>query len=118
MPRPENGRAYRTSNNVLEAALGKTRSSRGKLTAGVDRELLRTYDRMRDRLNGLAFVPVHEHRCTACKMQVAHQAYVALRRGDEILHCENCGRMLYWAAHFPDEVERILEAAKKRQSKA
>ncbi|MEE9386173.1 MAG: C4-type zinc ribbon domain-containing protein [Nannocystaceae bacterium] len=97
---------------ALESALGKTRSSRDKLTAEVDRDSFRMYERVRTRTNGIAFVPVHQQRCMACKMQIAHQAYVTLRKGEEIINCEYCGRLLYWAAHFPEEVERLIKVEK------
>jgi hypothetical protein len=87
----------------LETTLGKTRSARDKLVAKVEKPLFRTYERIRKRAGGIGFVAVRERRCTACKMTVAHSMYVALRRGDEILHCENCGRLLYFAGHFPDD---------------
>lgn len=87
----------------LETTLGKTRNTRDGLVAHVDKPLFRTYERIRKRSGGVGFVPARERRCTACKMTVAHSMYVALRRGDEILHCENCGRLLYWAGHFPED---------------
>jgi uncharacterized protein len=92
-----------TEKNQLEATLGKTRSARDELVSKVDRPLFRTYERIRKRAGGIGFVAVRERRCTACKMTVAHSMYVALRRGDEILHCENCGRLLYFAGHFPHD---------------
>jgi hypothetical protein len=87
----------------LESRLGKLRSGRSDLTQQIDRELLRTYDRIRGRVGGIAFVAAVEGQCAACKMHVPHQVYVALRKGQEVLTCESCGRLLYWAGHFPKE---------------
>lgn len=87
----------------LEIKLGKLRSTRGGLTSKLDRDLLGTYERIRKRLSGLAFVAAHRERCSACKMIIPHQIYVLLRKGDEIQACESCGRLLYWSGHFPDE---------------
>ncbi len=87
----------------LEVKIAKLRGTRGGLTGKLDRELLGTYERIRKRLGGLAFVAAHRERCSACKMVTPHQIYVLLRRGEEIPACESCGRMLYWSGHFPDE---------------
>ncbi len=87
----------------LEGRITKLRTTRSALTSKLDREVLGTYERIRKRLGGLAFVAAHRERCMACKMVVPHQIYVLLRKGDEIPACESCGRMLYWSGHFPDD---------------
>jgi predicted nucleic acid-binding Zn-ribbon protein len=87
----------------LEGRITKLRTTRSSLTSKLDREVLGTYERIRKRLGGLAFVPAHRERCMACKMVVPHQVYVVLRKGDDIPACESCGRMLYWSGHFPDD---------------
>jgi predicted nucleic acid-binding Zn-ribbon protein len=87
----------------LEGRLGKLRSGRSDLTEQIDKELLRTYDRIRRRVGGIAFVAAIEGQCAACKMHVPHQVYVSLRKGQEVPTCESCGRLLYWSGHFPKE---------------
>jgi predicted nucleic acid-binding Zn-ribbon protein len=87
----------------LEGRLGKLRSGRSDLTEQIDRELLRTYDRIRRRVGGIAFVAAIEGQCAACKMHVPHQVYVSLRKGQEVPTCESCGRLMYWSGHFPKE---------------
>ena len=79
----------------------------------LDRDTLGTYERIRKRLGGLAFVPAHRERCMACKMVIPHQIYVVLRKGDDIPACESCGRMLYWSGHFPDDQKASDEPAPK-----
>jgi len=101
----------------LEDRLGKLREGRGELTSRLDRGLLRTYDRIRGRVGGIAFVAATEGRCGACKMHVPHQVYTQLRKGDEIPSCESCGRLLYWIGHFPKE-EADREKAKEAKPKA
>lgn len=98
----------------VEGKIERLRASRTGLTAALERDLLATYDRIRRRLGGLAFVAAHRERCMACKMVIPHQIYVVLRKGDEIPGCESCGRLLYWAGHFPDPDEAAkTEAAPK-----
>lgn len=96
----------------LEGKITRLRGTRGKLTDRLDAELLTTYERIRKRLSGLAFVPAHRERCMACKMVIPHQIYVLLRKGDEIQACESCGRLLYWSGHFPEEAANSEPAPK------
>lgn len=96
--------------------LEKLKGRRTSLTSQIEPEILSTYERIRRRGGGLAFVAVRERKCSACKMVVPHQIYVHLRKGDDILACESCGRLLYWVGHFPEEKDPALaaEAAKKK----
>jgi predicted nucleic acid-binding Zn-ribbon protein len=104
------------SQGKLETKLEKLRAGRSDLTDQIDKGTLRTYDRIRRRLGGVAFVAVYDRRCTACKMHVPHQAYVSLRKGEEIIACESCGRLLYWRGLFPEE-EAAAEKAKEGKVK-
>jgi len=90
---------------VLKRRIRELRDGRGRLTRQIDQDTLRQYERIRTRRGGLAFVASSDNQCSACKMQIPHQLYVRLMRGDEILSCENCGRLLYWAGHFPESNE-------------
>jgi predicted nucleic acid-binding Zn-ribbon protein len=92
------------------AKLAKLSKRRGSLTAEIEDDVLKTYERIRTRMPGLAFAPAKQQRCTSCKMVVPAQMYVALRKGDEILACESCGRLLYWGGHFPEDAEAAAKA--------
>lgn len=101
----------------LEKKIARLRRNRGALTEKLQTDLLRTYDRIRKHVGGIAFVRAAEGRCSACKMVIPHQIYVHLRKGDDIPACESCGRLLYWAGHFPEESEKAKEAQPKASPK-
>lgn len=103
-----------TQQHKFETRIGKLREGRSSLTDQIEIGLRRTYDRIRSRTGGIAFVPAAEGRCTACKMHVPHQTYTQLRKGEEIMSCESCGRLLYWIGHFKDEEEA---RAKEKENK-
>jgi len=121
----ELGEAFKAEREKLEASkskldkrMEKARKSRELLTKDVEEKLLRDYERIRKTRSGIAFVPARERRCLACEMKVPHSHYVSLRRGDEIIDCENCGRLLYWIGHFPEEKEKIDAARREAEAKA
>lgn len=82
-----------------EARKGK----RDELAADVDRPLLAQYERIRRKVGGIVFVGVRERQCLACKIQVAHSIYVAMRKAEILPSCDNCGRMQYWTGLFNKE---------------
>lgn len=96
-----------------ESRLGKLKANRTDLTDAIDADTLRTYERIRRRVGGVAFVAVKEQRCQECKMVVPHVQYMQLKKGQEIIGCESCGRLLYFTGHFPEEE---AEEAKKNEA--
>ncbi len=62
---------------------------------GVDDTLLATYDRIL-KSRGYAVAEVLEHRCTACQVMLRPQVLSNIRAAQEVVHCDSCGRMLYY----------------------
>ena len=75
------------------AAQADARSN--KLRKGVDETLLATYDRIL-KSRGSAVAEVLEHRCTACQVMLRPQVLSNIRAAQEVVHCDSCGRMLYY----------------------
>ncbi|WP_143825578.1 zinc ribbon domain-containing protein [Nannocystis exedens] len=95
----------------LGEQIDKAKKVRARLVKDIDRETLASYERIRKRLGGVAFVAAHRERCTACKMVIPHIMYTRLLKGREIPACESCGRLLYWSGHFPED-HNTFEAKK------
>jgi predicted nucleic acid-binding Zn-ribbon protein len=73
----------RTERDLVFAALPKALSSQyGRISA-----------RIRD---GVAVAEARNRSCTACFMSLRPQVMAEIRRGEEIITCDNCGRILYW----------------------
>jgi predicted nucleic acid-binding Zn-ribbon protein len=47
--------------------------------------------------NGVAVAEAKNGACTACFMSLRPQVMSIVRRGDEIVTCDNCNRILYYA---------------------
>ena len=54
------------------------------------------YDILRNRRNGLAIVNVLDGVCQGCFMNLPPQQYNMLLRGDKLLDCPSCQRMIYY----------------------
>jgi len=73
-----------------ETALRKT------AFATLPARLASVYDRLAQRSrDGIAVAEVISGACSACYMQLRPQVVLNVKKGDEIIVCENCSRILY-----------------------
>lgn len=86
---------YTGRQRALTTELEAARRQREAIVAEVDPDLLRRYDRLRDRKGGVAVTSVNGSICNACHMNVP-EALLSAAEGSEDVHtCEDCGRILY-----------------------
>ena len=82
------------------ATLGETlktvEAERAALAEGIDEDILDQYNRLFVSKGGSAVVPLEHEVCTGCHMKLTTQTLVRVRGGQQITHCEQCGRILYW----------------------
>lgn len=69
---------------------------RGQFTKHLKANLLRKYEGIRDRRNGLAVVPVQDGCCTGCSMSLPPQLYNIVLQANSMETCPSCKRILYW----------------------
>jgi uncharacterized protein len=84
---------------AVETELGGVRGERGSLAREVPPNVLTDYDRLLRARGGVALVQVTKpNLCGACRMTVTPQRLQELRAQNALLHCEACGRYIYWQA--------------------
>lgn len=81
----------------------KDRDSKSK---GLDENLLSRYDILRERRNGRAVVGVTDGVCQGCFMAIPPQQYNEILRGEKMLNCPTCQRILF----FQEEEKEAEEA--------
>jgi predicted nucleic acid-binding Zn-ribbon protein len=78
--------------------LATSRAERERLVAALPKAMgaqyVRTVARIRD---GVAVAEARNGACMACFMALRPQAMAQVRRGEEIVTCDNCNRILYYA---------------------
>jgi len=82
--------------DMLKQEHSKKTREREELVTGMGRRLVVKYERIRDGRGGRAVAIIHGEVCSGCHTTLPPQFAVEIRRGDEILICENCGRILVW----------------------
>jgi predicted nucleic acid-binding Zn-ribbon protein len=83
----------RTQQEKLDAA----RSERERLLQTLPKQMSAMYNRISARIrDGIAMAEARNGSCTACFMALRPQIMSQVRRGDEIITCDNCNRILYY----------------------
>ena len=75
---------------------GREQSMLGELSVLV--ELVGRADARNPPSNIVAVAEARNRSCTACFMSLRPQVMAEIRRGEEVLTCDNCGRILYFVA--------------------
>lgn len=80
--------------DAVDAQLKALEAERANLAVGLDEDLLETFDSLFAN-KGEAVVPLEHETCMGCHMKVTTQTVVKVKGQREIVHCEQCGRILY-----------------------
>lgn len=81
---------------ALDGQLQHVRANRETLVAKLPGALVTYYERIRDKRSGLGAAELQERRCSGCRLEVnaADLRAFADAAPDDVLLCEECGRIL------------------------
>lgn len=82
---------------AIQDQLNELEAGRAALAANIEEDLLDTYDRLFANKGDSAVVAFEHEVCMGCHMKLTTQTAVRVRGGREVVHCEQCGRILYWS---------------------
>lgn len=69
----------------------------------VDKPLLTRYNRLKIMRKGYAVAQLREGACGGCQLQLPPQLVAEVKRGDELMDCSYCHRILYVARQLEEE---------------
>jgi predicted nucleic acid-binding Zn-ribbon protein len=80
----------------VTAELDSVAGERATTAAGLPADLLALYDRLRTQRGGVGAAALRSRRCLGCSLEVnaADLATIRAAAPDEVLRCEECGRIL------------------------
>ena len=81
---------------TIDVQLRELEAERGRLATEFDEDLLDTYSRLFSSKGDSAVVPLEHDVCMGCHMKVTAASAARVKARREIVHCEQCGRILYW----------------------
>ena len=86
-----------------EKQLAEFSEQRNQLRKGIGEDTLRHYDRVQQR-RGSALAAVYEDQmCSACRVILRPQVYQDVMKGEEIMACDSCQRLMYFVPPPPKE---------------
>ncbi|HUA58037.1 MAG TPA: C4-type zinc ribbon domain-containing protein [Verrucomicrobiae bacterium] len=84
-------------------------AERATIVAQVTSSTLQRYERARKARRGIGVAEVVDGRCMQCNMALRLQYLQELKKGDQILSCESCQRILFY--NPPVKVEDLADGA-------
>jgi predicted nucleic acid-binding Zn-ribbon protein len=89
---------------VDQKAADELHKERAGIVAQVTPSTYQLYERVRKGRRGIGVAEALEGRCSACQMALRPQFAQELKRGDKVMACESCQRILYYnpPASFED----------------
>lgn len=81
---------------ALDAEMGGLRAERAEITPLIPADLIALYDKIGASHRGIGAAELRQRRCTGCQLEInaADLRAFAAAAEDEVLRCEECGRIL------------------------
>jgi predicted nucleic acid-binding Zn-ribbon protein len=79
-----------------ERFLSEAKTEREALFGGLNQPTKAAYVRIRKRWKGVAVADATEGRCSACNIALRPQYFQDLKKSEQLMTCESCGRILYY----------------------
>ena len=76
--------------------IGKVLTRKRQVASKLEPGLVRRFEMIFERRDGLAIIAARNYSCTGCHMNIAPQLFNLLQREDRIHTCPNCNRILYY----------------------
>jgi len=81
--------------SVTSDEIHRLKEQRKKFVGKLSKPLYMNYERTRKKKDGIALASVQDYKCMQCFGIIPAQTVVELRKRDQIILCETCGRILY-----------------------
>jgi uncharacterized protein len=90
-------KAFDDETGTIGDRLGAARKEREEVFANLPKPMSSLYSRIKARIrDGVAVAEARNRSCSACFMSLRPQVMAEIRRGEDVITCDNCGRILYY----------------------
>jgi uncharacterized protein len=89
---------------------------RDELAENADPEVLRIYERLLRNKKDRVVVPIENRCCSGCHIMLTAQDENMVRKGEHLVFCEHCSRILFWQES--EALEGTAAATKQRRRRA
>ncbi|MFA6118414.1 MAG: C4-type zinc ribbon domain-containing protein [Parachlamydiales bacterium] len=92
------------------------KSQRDILAQAADPEIFKIYEKLIRNKKDNVIVPMENRTCSGCHIALTAQHENAVRKGQRLVFCEHCSRILYWQES--EDLEGSAVATKRRRKKS
>jgi len=90
-------KAFDNESGTIGDRLAASRKERDEVFASLPKAMSGMYARIKARIrDGVAVAEARNRSCTACFMSLRPQVMAEIRRGEDVITCDNCGRILFF----------------------
>lgn len=90
-------------------------AEREKMVGEVDESIFKIYERLLKNKRDRVVVPIEQRTCSGCHIVLTAQHENMVRKGDRLIFCEHCSRILFWQDVAPSIEGEDEDAAPKRR---
>lgn len=101
---------YHAQKARLESEIATRQEKRAQLVAQIAPPVYQRYEAIRPRLARKAVARVEEEACTVCRTKLTPYLIRRLKEETDLVSCESCGRLLYWAELAPADSTQATNA--------
>lgn len=91
---------------------------REELIPHTSSDMFKIYERLLKNKKDRVVVPIENRTCSGCHIVLTAQHENLVRKGDRLVFCEHCSRMLYWQDVEPAEGEDTTPRRRRRRAAA
>src|SRR5206468_10566397 len=95
----------------LRAALTRIASERAAIVAAIDSQVLKIFELVAKRRNGVAVAEARDGICTICHVRLRPQVFNTVRRNEAITQCDSCQRILYFGPAPVSAPDKVTQSA-------
>ena len=88
---------------------------RDESSRSIPKPIFQRYEFIRQRLQHPVIVPLENYICPSCHIAIPPQDFNEMLRGEHIMSCPNCQRLIVWRDDFLADDPEALAAAKAKE---
>ena len=91
-------KAMKAEHTDLQSSLERIVAERTAIVSALDKQVLAIFEQISKKRQGVAVAEARNGICTICHVRLRPQVFNTVRRNEEIVQCDTCQRILYFAA--------------------
>lgn len=91
------------------------KEKRDQLAVHADPEIMRIYERLLKNKKDRVIVPIEARTCSGCHIALTAQHENLVRKGERLVFCEHCSRILYWQESEAIEATGVTPRRRRRK---